>query len=1151
MKLYKSVKLYKSISKSTFRLALTFAVAILSAFGVRGADPDKYASSSMLASGKWVKVDVTTPGLQTLTRQNLKNFGFDDPNSVCVYGYGGRMISEVLSPDLPDDLPPVPVVRKTDGSITFYATGIIGPTASLSSQMRFDHTINPYGESSYYFLSDVKPSSEPDSLDLSDVEGMPVRSSFINQIVHENDIMQCATSGRFYLGEDFRTNKSQNFNFELPDNKTGNATIRIKFGANTSGAGSSFIVSANGERLPATDDDKVAAVTSSDQYYKLATSIKQAKNVGSSLNVGIEYSQGGAVNLARLDWIEVEYERALTLKDSRLYFMVNPYEATAYEISGASEQTVVWDVTRPWDVKEVKGLYDPASKTILIGVKEKGLREFIAFEPSVSGASIPGRFKLSNQDIHSMPTPNMVIITPDEFAAASERIAELHRVHDGMIVYVLSPEKIFNEFSSGNPDVSAFRKLLKMWYDRSQADPEGTQFGYCLLMGRPTYDQKGKNPETIRDGYPHTLIWQSATVLTETSSYSTDDFITMLEDETAERPMSIRKQLVGVGRYTVRSAYEADVVATKLEAYMTDPIYGVWRNNVMVIADDGDSAQHLDQAQSAIKNMMTASAGPHYAYDRIFLDAFERKQTGVGLTFPVAKEKMLLKWQKEGTSYITYIGHASSKEWGHEKLLTWYDINNLSNQYLPVLYAATCSFGKWDSEDISGAEHLLMNPAGGAIAVITPSRTVYISKNETITNSLSRQVFQKDSLGQGQRLGDIVRQGKNLNVSPDDNMLRYHLFGDPALRMPVPALTVTVDSIGSSPAAATLEDAPVIQARSAVKISGRITDSEGNKTAFNGPIQYTLFDAEKSVQTHGWGTEGKVSVYQDRSSKLATGSTMVSDGEWTATILMPSEISNNYAPALLSLYAYDPDMKVEANGSTENVYVYGYDENATDDSEGPEIESFAVASSSGAQGATVHSNPVASAVFNDESGINISDAAIGHKMTLLLDSNKILDDVSNYFTPDPQDETRGSIAYPLSNLEPGDHKLTLTVWDNAGNSSSEAIEFKVGLNMRPALTEISTFYNRERDEFNMTVTTDRALCTLNCTLECFDLLGHPLWSLDRKAYSNSNSSFSITWDLNDSNGNRLPRGIYTLRATVTDEDGLSTSQSKKIAIPAK
>lgn len=1146
------MRLHKSIYIHTFasRIAVTLATVILPALSIFAADPAKYSSSSVLSKGNWVKIDISTPGLQTLSRQSLKNFGFNDPKAVYVYGYGGRMISEILSVDHPDDLPAVPVVRNDDGSITFYATGNISTVAASSSSMQFDHIINPYSDSSYYFLSDVEAAGESPMIDLS-TPVSNVKETFTCQIVHERDLIQCATSGRDYLGEDFRANKSQNFNFDLPDNASGDARIRVKFGANTAGAPSSFIVSANGQRLPSSVDDRIASVTSSDQYYRTATSTKTAEGVGNSLVVGIEYSQGGVVNTARLDWIEVEYERSLTLRDSRLHFIVNPTSPTAYRISGVSEQTVIWDVTKPWDIKEVKGTYDPSARSLTIGIQDRGQREFIAFEPSAKGESIPGRFRISNQDIHGLPTPDMVIITPDEFSYAAERIANLHRTHDGMTVHVLSPEKIFNEFSSGNADVSAFRKLLKMWYDRSQVQTDGRKFGYCLLMGRPTYDQKGKNLETIKAGYPRTLIWQSPNALTEATSYSTDDFIAMLEDETAERSMPSRKLLVGVGRYTVTSAYEAEIVAAKLETYMTNPIYGSWRNNIMVIADDGDAAHHLMQAQSAITNMMANTAGKNYAYDRVYLDAFERKQTGSGLTFPEAKQRMLMKWQKEGTSLITYIGHANPKEWGHEKLLTWNDINGMSNQYLPVLYAATCSFGKWDADDVSGAEIMLANPAGGAIAIITPSRTVYINRNGHITNSISNEMTKKDESGLGQRLGDILRLGKNLTKTPDENMLRYHLFGDPALRMPVATYSVTIDSIAGRPIALTLSDSPIVKARSTVRISGQVRDSEGNTVPFNGPVQFTLFDAEKSVTTNGWGENGVESVYQDQSAKLATGCTTAADGVWSANILMPSEISNNFSPAMITLYAYDPATKTEANGSTDRLYVYGYDDDSDVDTEGPVIETFIVNSASGNSGSIVHSSPVAMAVFSDESGINISDSGIGHKMSLVLDSEKTFDDVSQYFLPDPYDETKGSIAYPLLNLEPGEHQLTLKVWDNANNSSSETVSFKVGLNMRLDITEITSFYSNENDRLSVKIRTDRALCTLEGRLECYDLSGNLLWSARRKAYSDTESSFSFDWDLNDLNGNRLQRGIYNLRATVTAEDGLSTSLGKKIAIPAK
>lgn len=172
-------------------------------------------------------------------------------------------------------------------------------------------------------------------------------------------------------------------------------------------------------------------------------------------------------------------------------------------------------------------------------------------------------------------------------------------------------------------------------------------------------------------------------------------------------------------------------------------------------------------------------------------------------------------------------------------------------------------------------------------------------------------------------------------------------------------------------------------------------------------------------------------------------------------------------------------------------------------------------------------------------------------MTLTLDSDKVYDDLDNFFSPDTEDSRRGSIAYPMPELQPGDHTLKLTVWDNANNSSSATVSFKVGINLRPELTEITTMYDGDSDMLNVTVTTDRALCKLDCRLECFNLGGLLLWSTDRNIYSGAESSVSYSWDLKDANGNRLPRGIYILRTTVTTEEGMESAASKKIAIPAK
>lgn len=60
----------------------------------------------------------------------------------------------------------------------------------------------------------------------------------------------------------------------------------------------------------------------------------------------------------------------------------------------------------------------------------------------------------------------MVILTPKEYISYAQSIARLHNENDGMEVAVIDHETVFNEFSSGTPDATAYRRLMKMFFDR-------------------------------------------------------------------------------------------------------------------------------------------------------------------------------------------------------------------------------------------------------------------------------------------------------------------------------------------------------------------------------------------------------------------------------------------------------------------------------------------------------------------------------------------------------------------------------------------------------------------------------------------------------------------------------------------------------------
>lgn len=1127
-----------------FVLAITIGSIELSALPL-----EHYAANSLLSEGKWVKIKVTEDGMQYLSNKQLQEMGFSDPSKVNVFGYGGRIISEILDENQPDDLPCQPVIRTADG-IYFYGVNSIDWDYSVSIVTNYVREQNQYSNDSYYFLSDrAVTQKEMQKAANTTIIGATEYDYFIERILHEKELAAPANTGAVLLGEDFRTNNSQTFSFALPDHINDTIDIEVCFAAKTTSGKSSITYKANGTQLKASPSDALDTSVG-DTHMATKTSRKTIDGIDERLDLQINYSCPGVIYMARLDYIKIEYKRELKLTETPLYFYskITNKDNIVYTIKNCDESTIIWDVTDPHNPKTVEfTVYNGIAR---FSPDKRGFKEYIAFNPNKIKSSLTPTFvcNIENQNIHAMPVPDMVIITPEEFKSQAQRIADLHTEVDSMLVYVITPDKIYNEFSSGVQDFSAYRKMLKMWWDRS--DTEEHKLGYCLLFGRPSYDNRGVTDKVKQAGYPRIPIWQSESSLSEAASYSTDDLIGMLKDGTSAFDMTKETLSIAVGRMPVKSVKEATQMVDKLIKYVKEPNLGAWRNNVMIIADDEDDAVHLDQSQTVFSTLRKNGNGQHFIYERLYLDAYPLGTSGTGKSYPQAKERML-KMFDEGVMFVDFIGHANPSSWTHEGLLNYTDILNMSNKNLMFMLTATCEFTRWDSDDISGAEILWLHPNSGVIGMISATRKVYISDNGTLNKATASSFFERDEDGKPKRVGDIYKEGKNKDTTQSSNSLKFMLMADPAMRLPSPEYNIVIDQIDSLNIA-TIEDEaryPVIPARGRVLVKGRVTDASGNTmTDFNGIAVPTLFDAERVIETFGHGQSGQKRIYNDRKNKLFTGNVPVTNGEWEVTILMPSEIDNNYSPALLNVYAYS-DTGMEANGSTEKLYVYGWNEDATEDLEGPEISLLALNSELFADGDVVNPSPLLLARFRDDSGINISTSGIGHQITATIDGKKVYDDLIDYYQSDISDYTMGSIAYPLNDLEAGEHTLKFTVWDNANNSSSKEISFNVSKNATPQISDISTNVNPASTDVTFYIYHNMPSEALSATIDVYDLGGKRVWTSDASA--SSQSRIEINWDLNDLSGNRVQRGIYLYKATIKTSEGSEVTKTKKLAVTAQ
>ena len=1129
-------------------LALTLAVPHARAY-----DASTYAESSKLATGTWVKIQVTQSGIHEITAQDASDWGLGSLDGVHIFGYGGAMLTEAITSSMPDDLPQVPTVRK-DGRLLFYAQGPTTWQAGVQG-MPYVQQHNTYSTEGYYFVTndsrfqDVAPTKADNT-----VSTTAPATTFTERIYHEKDLVNTGQTGRTFLGEDFRSNSRQTFNFDLKGYVPGSEVmVRTVLSAKIMNATGTITLQANGEAMPSDGGDVISACTVSDHdHFRSTTSTKTFEMPGGSTALAWMVNFPGAANslMARLDYITVNYQRQLALDGAQLQWGTPGTNPAALQVSGCQEGvTHVWDIT---DVLAPVEMNTRAEGTNLIfSPLRTGRREYVAWNETATFARPTLAERVTNQNLHAEPVPDMIILAPTELLSQARRVATLHETRDTMRVLLVDHRLVFNEFSSGTPDFMAYRKLCKMFYDRGEQG--GHKLGYLLLFGTGSYDNRLITSEVRNTAGPLLLTWQSESSQREETSYTSDDILGVLGDDcTAEY---YRYALdIAVGRMAAGNVTEARTLVDKLYKYVTQPDYGAWKINAVDMADDGDRAQHMEQAEQLIQQSYI-NGGASIMHNYVFIDAFTNESQGGGRYYPEARTK-LYKTLGEGVLWWTYVGHGGVNGLTADGMVRNEDIENrFYYRHLPLLYAATCTFTRFDARDLSDGELLLLNPSGGIIASICPGRLVYVAWNGEYTRHMGKVMYTLDKDGRALRVGDIWRISKN-NLRDElaarraysDNHSRFLLLGDPAMRAAMPTHRVVVESYNGQAVNPTSK--PTFEARQTITIAGTIKNPDGTPASgFNGKIIATLRDSEQSVTSHGYGDDGLEFTFLDRPNKLAIVADTVKGGTFSIKVAIPMEIYDNYSPAMINLYAYDSTHGIEAMGSDNNFYIYGYDEQVKADTDGPEIQYFGLNGASFEDGDNVNESPLVIAQVSDESGLNFSSSGVGHAMTLTLDGVTTYNDVTTYYTPlIAAKGNAGAISYPLTDLPYGPHTLRLRVWDVYNNPSEKTINFNVMQGLKPNIVDVKAIGNPASVETRFIVTHDRPDAVMTVTIEVFDMMGRRVWSTTQTGRSDMFTATPVVWNLTDYSGNRVARGIYIYRATITADGVREDSKAKRIAV---
>lgn len=742
-------------------------------------------------------------------------------------------------------------------------------------------------------------------------------------------------------------------------------------------------------------------------------------------------------------------------------------------------------------------------------------------------------YQIMNQDHHADEAVDMVIIIPtsQQVLTEAERIKAWHESHDGLRVRIVPADELYNEFSSGTPDAMAYRRYMKMLYDRAETEADLPR--YLLLFGDGAWDNRMLSDDWAGcDPDDYLLCYESNNSFSHVHCYVSDDFFCLLDDEEQIQETSGSttvyrgKPDVAVGRYPARNAEQAKVLVDKTLSYARNEYAGSWQNVVCMMGDDGNSNSHMATADR-VATLVTDSF-PGYQVRKIYWDAYQRVSSATGYTYPEVT-RQIKQQMADGALIMNYSGHGAPYSFSHELVMRLADFESSVTNHLPLWLTASCDIMPFDGQEDNIGETVMLSQKGGGVAFFGTTRTVYANYNEVMNLAFTKYVLTPgNTIGEAVRLAKCELVATGRDTSP--NKLQYTLLGDPALALACPQAQVVVDSINGLP----VGSAVTLGAGSTATVAGHVVRGNAVATDYQGVVTATVSDAEETIvcklnDTSSQGAQ-EAFVYTDRTKILYQGSDSVRQGRFCFTFAVPKDISYADGSGLMTLYAVNNDHSETAHGLTSD-FVLADSEATANDSIGPSIFCY-LNSRSFSNGDKVNATPYFFAELYDESGINASGSSIGHDLELIIDGEMAQTyNLNDYFAFDFGDYRSGTVTFSIPELTQGAHTLLFRAWDVLNNSSVSHLSFQVSDDAGTGDVNVVCKKNPVREQASFIITQGMAATDIDIMMEVFDLSGRQLYKRELKG-ATTNGAYVLDWDLSLSGGSLLSTGVYLCRFTV-------------------
>lgn len=1110
-----------------------------------------YATNSKMANGTWVKIKVEKPGVYKLTYEQLQEMGFSNFSNIGVFGYGG-MLPKTVGQVIADDMPERPLLKVDANSnsvfdggdyILFYADG---PHSINFTSTLFSHEYHNYSLSSYYFVSDRGSFKAPINISSSNSFDKTV-TTYDDYLFLEKDSINLIKSGRTWFWREFDYYLNHEFNLNVKNiSLSDTAIVRVRVAARSS-VSSNFKLSINGINQP---NIPIASVSNS------TTEVFARQNDSAKINTfrvlpssenfkfNLTYTKTATNSKGWLDYISVQLRRKLSLTDTGFLVFrdtksVENNTKVKFIVSGANSSSLIWDITDRFNAKQISS--NISGDKLSFVAESNELREYLVFDykanfpsPIYSGSADVGH--VDNQNLHSHQPVDLVIVSPSEFMSQAKEIKDIHEQYDNMSVVIVDPEKIYNEFSSGTPDVSALRNYMKMLYERADVNniPEN-----LLLLGNGSYDNMSKDPQVAN----HILTYESVNSLGPTASFVSDDYYVFLDDGEGGF-LGTHDMDMGVGRLPIKSASEASDYVKKLREYYQPIAYGNWKNNILLVADDADKGETLHQNQTNTLATQIESTYPIFNLEKIFLDDFEQVSTVEGHRYPDVNQA-ITDFVHNGVLSVCWIGHGNPNTWADERVLTTNMVKSWRNgPKYPIFVTATCEFAPYDNHHIvSAGEEIILNPNGGGIALFGTTRLAFAGSNAHLAYKFYNNIFNIDGSGKVSTLGISVANTKNQQGS-DTNKRVFAFLGDPAVRPSVPEYKVFTTKINGIDANVFND---TISAMEKVVFEGVIKKADNSIFEnFNGSIYPVVYDKRQNYTTRG--NDGSQPLdYTAQKNIIFKGNASVVNGKFKFEFIVPVDIAYFYDEGKVSYYAHN-NLNLEASGYDDSFIIGGSSDNAITDNEGPEIDLF-MNDENFISGGITDENPILLAKFFDESGINTVGSGIGHDITMIIDEKTSEAIVLNKFYESNKDDYKsGELRYPLNNLELGPHSLKLKAWDVLNNSSEAVTDFIVANSSELFIDNLFNYPNPFSTYTEFYFDHNQPYVDLKVLIQIFTVAGNHVKTIETDMFSTGYRSQPIPWDGKDEYGDKIGKGVYIYKVKVKSPNGNIIDKFEKLVI---